>query len=548
MSRHDTRDALNAASQLNLLERVIAQISPEAAARRMRARMFMAAAGSYTGGSRSRRQTSEWKYPKGNSADADVIFDMPALRDRSRDLVRNEPLAAGAIAGTVTSVVGTGLALHPKVDADVLGLSDEEASALNKLISQEFCLWADGTACDATRTQDFYALQGLVFRSALESGDVFALTPMREISGMPYRTCLQILEADQCSNEQHALDTIQCAGGVQMDALRAPVAYWFQEQHPGSINRVVSKWHSVEAFGAKTGRRQVIHLYDKLRPGQTRGVPWLTPVIETLKMLGKYTEAELMAAVVAGMFTVFVESDRGGLDPAGSGGLAGETGAASTDKDIKLGSGAIVDLVPGEKVSFANPGRPNQAFTGFVDALAGFIGLALELPKEVLLKQFLASYSASRAALLEAWKFYRKRRVWLAAMFCQPAYEVWFDEAVALGRIAAPGYFDDALMRRAYLNADWIGDGPISIDPVKDIEAATGRIELGISTRQKEAAAYDGGDWEQNNVQLGKEEAARKKAGLVPTAALKGPGARPGTQNPEDVNQGGSDLQKPENT
>src|SRR6185437_1354099 len=99
----------------------------------------------------------------------------------------------------------------------------------------------------------------------------------------------------QVSNQGGKMDTNQCAGGVQLDTLRAPEGYWLRRSHPGAVNQISFTWDFFPAFGAKTGRRQVLHLYDKLRPGQTRGVPYLAPVIETLKMLGRYMEAEVMA-------------------------------------------------------------------------------------------------------------------------------------------------------------------------------------------------------------------------------------------------------------
>ncbi len=520
---------------MNVLERALAVVAPRLAARRMQARMFMALAGGYTGASRSRRQTSEWKHSKNASADADTLPDLQDLRDRARDLARNEPIAAGAIGGVVTNVVGTGLALQSRVDRAVLNMSEEQARAWQEKTEREYNLWAESTACDATRTQNIYGLQALVFRSSLESGDVFVTTPLREqpLPGMPYRLALQVYEADQVSNPKMAQDTDALAGGVELDRLRAPVAYHFRNSHPGSINRVSLEWSRIAAFGERTGRRQVLHVYEKLRPGQTRGVPYLAPVIESLKMLGRYTEAELMAAVISGMFTVFVKSERGGLDLNDPTGIGEETGAQASDKDSKMAAGAIVDLNPGESVEFANPGRPNQAFDGFVNSLCTFLAVALEVPREVLLKQFTASYSASRAALLEAWKFFAKRRAWLAAMFLDPVYEAWMDEAVSKGRVAAPGYFADPIMRRAYLGCEWIGDGPISLDPVKDVEAAKGRVELGISTIDKESALHDGGRFLQNHEQRVREQQARVRDGLGELAAPAKPAPGDGsTGNP----------------
>lgn len=537
MSRRDVREALKSAAGGNLLDRAISTVAPVWAAQRQKARMFMALAGGYTGAQRSRRQTKEWNYTKGNDADSDILLDLPVLRDRSRDLVRNEPLATGAISGTVTSVVGTGLAMQSRVNRKVLGMSEEQAEAWQEIAEREFNLLAESTAIDATRTHDFYGLQSLAFRSAMESGDVFATAPMRAIPGQPYKLCLQIYEADQVSNPDRKMDSEKCAGGVELDEYRAPTGYHFMKTHPGALRGVKYEWTYVKAFGERTGRRQVIHLYDKLRPGQTRGVPWLAPVIETLKMLGRYTEAELMAAVISGMFTVFIESERGGLDVADGTGMGAETGASASDKDIKLGTGAIIDLNKGEKISTANPGRPNPAFDGFVMSLSRWVGIALEIPAEVLLKHFTSSYSASRAALLEAWKFYKKRRTWLVQMFCEPVYELWMDEAVASGRIAAPGYFDDPLMRRAYLGAEWIGDGPISLDPVKDINAAILRMDSCVSTLQKEAALHDGGDWKANIAQRGRERAALQAAGATAPPPAPAPAAAP--KPPEQL--GGDD-------
>lgn len=539
MSRRDVREAVRGATRLNLLERAIAAVAPVTAARRQQARLFMAMSGGYTGAARSRRQTSEWQTTRGASADADQLPDLALLRDRSRDLVRNEPLACGAISGVVTSVVGTGLALQSRVDRDVLRMSEEDAAAWQKRTESEWRLWAESTCCDATRTQNFYGLQALAFRSALESGDVFLTTPMRPLPGMPYQLALQIIESDQCSNPGYAGDTDTCAAGVELDTWRAPVAYYFRSSHPGALRAVAAKWERYAAFGEKSGRRQVIHLYDKLRPGQTRGVPYLSPVIETLKQLGRYTEAELMAAVISGMFTVFVTSERGGLDVNDPSGIGTETGAAAADKDVKLGAGAIVDLNPGEEVQFANPGRPNPAFNGFVEAMCRFIGIALELPYEILIKHFASSYSASRGAMLEAWKFYRRRRAFMADMLCGPVYEVWMDEAVARGRIAAPGYFDDALMRRAYLGAEWVGDGPISVDPLKDARAAAERVALGISTVAKESTLHDGGNWEDNHAQRVREVTRRRADGIETEPAPESPAADPALEEEQEERANG---------
>jgi capsid protein len=151
-----------AQARLNLIDRVLGYVDPERAARRMRARMFMAVAGSFVGASNARRSLKNWNVTA-NSADEDTVDDLETLRARSRDMVRNTPLATGAIGTVVQNVVGTGLTLQAKPDWEAVGrkVSDEEADAWTAQVEREFRLWAEGTDCDLTRTQDFCGSQCL---------------------------------------------------------------------------------------------------------------------------------------------------------------------------------------------------------------------------------------------------------------------------------------------------------------------------------------------------------------------------------------------------
>jgi len=504
----------------NSIDKIISYISPVSGARRARARMMEALIGSYNGASRSRRALKEWKTSNAD-ADEDILWDLPYLRERSRDLIRNAPIAVGAIGTSLANVVGTGLKLQARIESEYLGLSEEEADAWEDHTEREWRLFSESQECDISRTLNFHGLQTLAFRQTLENGDVFALLPRISRTGSPYSLKIQLVEADRVCNQGWKSDSETLVAGVEKNpATGAPVAYHVANQHPGSV-RVQKKdaytWKVVPAFGAKTGLRNVLHLYEMTRPGQTRGVPFLAPVIETLKMLDRYTEAELMAAVVSGLFTVFLKSESGALDFDVTSGMGVETGAAADDDDLKLGNGAIVGLKKGEDISTANPGRPNTAFDPFVKSILEQIGAALGIPFEVLIRHFQSSYSASRAALLEAWRFFRSRRVWLVSAFCQPVYEIWLYEAVASGRITAPGFFADPLIQKAYCGAIWVGDSPGYVDPQKDVDAAKARVDAKFSTLDEETALLTGGDFEANVRQMSKEKRMLDKAGLLPT-------------------------------
>lgn len=500
-------------AQPTALDRAIGYFSPKAAVDRLRARTQLAIAGQWQGGSTQRTQTLNWM-PWGGSADADMAVDRRHLRNRSRDLSRNNPLARGAVNNVVTSAVGTGLALRARLDARAVGMTPDAAQELQRNIEREFRLWCeDPDMCDAERTLDFYQLQALAFRSALDSGDIFAALPMVPRVGLPYDLKVHLIEADRVVNKDYAPDSEQLFGGIQHDRFGAPIQYHVMQTHPGALNPNGYKWDVLPAFGTRTGRRNVVHMFDKLRPGQGRGVPYLAPVIETLRQLGEYTDGELRAALVSSLFTVFVKSENGmGLDPGPTG--AGSTTQPQTGDLMRLGSGGIVELAPGDDISTANPGRPNPAFDPFVTAMLRQIGAALEQPFEVLVKHFSTSYSASRAALLEAWRFYKGRRAWMATMFCHPIYEAWMDEAVARGRIQAPGYFDDQSLRAAFLRSEWIGDAPGQLDPLKEVTATEKRLALLLSTYSDETTALNGQDFDDNLQRRSVEERMIDAAGL----------------------------------
>lgn len=470
---------------------------------------FSAGAGAYYGASRTRRATYGWK-PGLGDADADTLPDQKELIARSRDMVRNVPVATGALMTNQLHIVGSGLKMQSTINRNVLQMSEEDAAALQKVIESEWGLWADNLDCSLNRKANFAGNQSLVLRSALESGDVFVLLPYELRRTSPYGLKLQLIEADRVSNKDNTRNTTSLAGGVHTDKQGAPTAYDIRTTNPGSEKSFGNNWTTVEAFN-KAGRPNILHVYEQLRPDQTRGMPYLAPITEIIKQLSKYTNAEIAAAVINSCFTVFVKSPSGNvtLSPLAK----NETQDQSNDSDYKLESGAIIDLAEGDDVVFADPKRPNQNFDSFVISLYRQIGAALSIPYELLVYQFTSSYSASRSAMLLAWKMFITRRIWLENHFCNLVYERWFEEAVLLGRVVAPGFMEDLAIRAAYLQNHWVGPNPGQIDPVKETNAALARINGRLSSHEAETAAM-GKDWDKVISQIAYEETTMKEKGV----------------------------------
>lgn len=505
-------------ARLNLWDRAVGYFRPDVARRNLRDRAMLNYAGAHKGARHDRDALRGASFPTTEVND-ELSFDLPKLRDASHELVRNSPLAGGIVHTKVTSIVGSGLKPRPRIDREALGMTDEQADQWERNTLREFMMWATNPRyCDATAIQPFIGgLQDLALRSVFVSGDTAAILPVIKNTG-PYGIKVQMIEGHRLSNPNWAMDTDTLKSGIETDARGAPIAYHFQDHHPGQLSGVAAdKWTRVRAYGRDSGRQNVIHLFNRRRPGQLRGFPDLAPVIEPLKQLERMLDYELQAVVVSAAFTVFIETEDGlALDNVNSATYADERSAFYKGKDISLKGGSAVGLFPGDKVEFANPNRPNTAFDPFVQAVLRQVGVAVELPFEVLIKHFTSSYSAAQAAMLDAWRFFRQRRAWLAQHFCQPVYDTWLMEAVATGRISAPGFFDDPMRRHAYCGCAWVGEPMGHIDPLKSAKSNEIWVNMGVKTLEEVTTETTGGEWEANHRQSAKEHEARSEAGLLP--------------------------------
>ncbi len=470
------------------------------------------------------------------SPSEDIDQHNSTLRQRARMLYMAAPIATSAIRTNRTNVIGCGLKLKSRINRQILGLTQEQADAWEKKVEAEFELWASRKqACDATGVNDFYALQQLTLMSWLMSGDAFVIIKRYpETPLYPYSLRLHVIEADRVSTPTNLLQPVynttegkaengnRIFDGVEIDENGAIVAYYISNRYPNSIiNPADIKWTRVEAYGKLTGLPNILQIMDSERPEQYRGVSYLAQVIEPLLQMRRYTESELMAALVESFFTAFIKTEANPNDmPFNE--VSPQDQVSRDPNEYEMGPGVINIMNPGEDVTFADPKRPSNGFDAFMRALCEQVGAALEIPADLLLKAFDASYSASRAALLEAWKAFKMRREWFTSDFCRPIYEIWMSEAVAKGRISAPGFFTDPIIRAAWLGSEWIGPSQGQLDPVKEITAEILAIGEGITTREQATVKLNGGHWDSNIEELARENQRLSEASPNNQAAIGG--------------------------
>lgn len=444
------------------------------------------------GGASYRRNDMKGFSVTDTDPDGDIGDNLTTLRARSRELFMNSPLATGALKTIRTNVVGSGLKLNAAIDYEFLGLTNEQANEWEKNTEREFRLWSDSVNCDASRQKNFGQLQQLALLSALMNGDSFALMPHKKRAGSPYSITVQLVEGDRVRDPQVS-NGKNIYNGVELDETGEAVAFYIHSQHENSTTIGKDNVTRVEIFGKETGAPNVLQItQDWERIGQRRGTPLLSPVIVVLKQLSRYTEAELAATLVSSMFTAFIKTERPQQDLPGLSMTPDGERVSDYDEAIELSRGGVVALDPGQDIATANPTRDTGAFDGFIQALTRQIGAALEIPNELLLKHFTASYSASRGALLEFWKMADMRRQVLAGSFCQPIYQEWLAEAVAIGRIKAPGFFSDPAIKAAWCGAEWIGPKQGSLNPLQEMNAHKVAVENNFTTIERVIAETSG--------------------------------------------------------
>lgn len=522
----------------------------------------------YSEGAASSRIKSLSQYwPRQYSAKADIDANYVTLRNRASDLAINTPIGAAAISRSSVSTIGSGLKVFPRPNAELLGMTAEEARKWSRKVAQEFALWAENSECDITHRNTFYDMQWIAYQRYLIDGDHFVLLRRKApTNNLPYSLRLQLLEGNRVSNPLSSqevttgnvwsVESVNNANGnsiingVEIDSDGAVVAYWISNAVPGDPTEIrkSAQWVRVEAFGAETGFANVLQICHDVRAGQYRGVPYLAPVVETLKQVSRYTSAELMSAIIKSFFAIFFTSTvaNGGIDDY----LGSPTDMEDEDPmapvvnpaEYSLGPGTMNALPKGVDVKSIDASNAQSTFGIFMDQLIKQISASLNMPYEVLMGAFTSSYSASRAALLQAWEEFKLRRTWFARDFCQPVYEMWLVEAIATGRIEAPGFFDDPLIRAAWCKAEWFGPTMAILDPQRDVQGSMLRVQNGLSTREREAAEMTGSSYEDNLDQLAYEErliAERQLQGVTvnttlsqqsaPVAGTSDPGQEGGT-------------------
>ncbi|STZ12045.1 phage portal protein [Morganella morganii] len=282
------------------------------------------------------------------------------------------------------------------------------------------------------------------------------------------------------------------------------------------------------------GRPVVVHDFDMERGAQHRGIGILAPIVQKLKMLIKYDESELEAAILNAIFGAYIESpydaqmvasalgdtmDAGFNDGAELSAYQAQRTEYYQDNRLNLQNGArIPHLFPNEKIVTLSAARPTSNFDGFESAVLRNISAATGLSAQQVTQDWSdVNYSSARAAMLEAWKTLTRRRDDFSSGFAQPIAVAFAEEIHDVEDVPLPNGAPDFMDASAsYCRARWMGPGRGWVDPVAEKKGAILSMEAGFSTLEMEVAENMGEDWEELVDQRSYELQRFKELGLPP--------------------------------
>lgn len=472
--------------------------------------------------------------PASSSADGALLPELDTLRNRTQDMIRNHGLTSGAVQIHLDNIIGAGLRLAAKPDWRALGLTAQQAADWSRHVETEFRQWADDIDCycDASRRKRFAGILAQGYRSYLNSFEILGTLEWLNRPGARYRTAVQLIDPARLSNPAGRQDSTSLRGGIELDGMGAPVAYWISSGIPGDpMQTGMVQWRRVPRE-TPWGRRMVIHVYDEERAGQTRGKNGIVSVLAKLKMLEKFEQVTLQAAILNAMYAAVIQSSMDWQTVGAAVGAPGSGGSpvVSYMKDratwhqggnVRYNGVKIPHLFPGEELKLLSPQHPSAAFSQFEEATLRHIAGGLNLSYEQMSRDYSKSnYSSARAAMLEGWRFFSSRRHFIGGWFATQVYAAWLEEAMDRRIVetpaGAPGFLE---AKTAWSRCKWIGPGRGHIDPLKEANATKVEYSMGLTTLEKEAAER-GEDWEELLEQRAYERQRMTELGIDPSQML----------------------------
>jgi len=430
------------------------------------------------------------------SADSEIHSVLTRMRARSRDLARNNEYVRRYFDLLKNNVVGDrGFGLQVKAQNSD-GTLDTYG---NNAIETAFAAWGRLGNCTVDGRLSWVDAQKMVIEGLARDGEVFIIKHRN--AQFKDTFSLEFIEPDQVDEQKsEALPNgNQIRMGVELDKFRRPVAYHLLTTHPGDYDFTTmtkSKKH------IRVPADRVIHIYRPLRPGQTRGEPWLTPAIASLKQLSGWREASIVAARIGASKMGFFTS------PAGDGFVADDLDGNIPIMDADPGT--FHQLPTGVDFKTFDPQYPNSEFDSFHKSVLKGIASAMGVSYTALANDLEAtSYSSIRQGALDERDSYKNMQRFLVDHFIRPVYEAWLTAAMEMDTFGIPvARYDKFANASEFRGRSWNW-----VDPLKEMTASINGMKSGVLSLSDVASQF-GKDAEELLAQIQKDKALMDQFGV----------------------------------
>lgn len=520
-----------------------------------------------------------WSSPL-RSADADLLPHKEVIDGRSRDIMRNDAYVQGAANLHKDNIVGSHFLLNSRPLSRVVFDKQDDTweEEFQEEVEEKWELYSDSPDCwiDAARTNNFTQQVRLAVGVHLMSGEMLAAAEWVTDDGSPFSTAIQFIDLDRLSTDPRQKNDGDLREGIRYNRRGAPTAYQIRSEHPsdygplfGSTNFQLPTWKEIP-IRKPWGRLQVIHLFEQLRPDQSRGVTEMAAALKEMKTTHTWRDLNIQNAVTQAMYAAAITSDLPSeqvFQSLGGGTLTADKAQelttsyaegylrsvakyAGTARGLQIDGVKIPHLYPGTKLEMLSPGKGGPLGQEFEASLLRYIASSVGVSYEQLSRDYTkTNYASARAAMAETWKFMMARKKMIADKYATITFRLWLEEAINKNQIfAMPANKAKMLYTNSRLNlkfdalskCDWIGASRGQIDEYKETQAAVLRVTTGLSTAEDELARL-GKDWRKVYRQLRREQQMRESMELMFTGtdpAVLAANAAAMQQQTQDSNNG----------
>jgi lambda family phage portal protein len=463
---------------------------------------------------------ASWR-PQLREQQQDVQASWTQAAARAIDAVQNSGFMAGIVEVASGSVVGPGLRMACRPDADALGWTQEKASEWARQVERRFRAWAlNPLECDAAGQMTFHQMQQAAFASYMSYGEIVGLMPLIRRPGAETLTKVSMLPPSRIVDYNELFSG--WVQGVKVDGWGLPVAYRFRE-HDKTLG-----WRERDISARdRDGRPNVLHFKDPAI-SVTRGISPFAPILKVTRQVDQYFDATLTSALIQTIFAATIKSSINGL--AAFDGLMTKEDAGSLDVEafgaakgawydgakIDLTQhGRIAHLFPNDELEFKEAKQPGQQFDHFMGWLLREIARGGGVTYESATGDYRgATYSSVRMAGAVEWLTVLRRRENLIIPFCRAVFDAWLEEEVGKGRIEFEGGYEKFLrVRHTAIRSTWTGPARPQADDFKTARAYEVRKDMQATTLAEIAEEY-GRDWDDDMRQRKAENDLADELGL----------------------------------